>query len=90
MSDLPDICRNPVWRQHWEKAGLYEAVCQTHAIEQAILRNLHINVQANNDAEIQDLVKHLIEMGHSMQAIDKFVQDGGFGSVAKFFPEPKQ
>lgn len=84
--DLPDICRNPAWRKHWENQGLYEAVCQTHAIEQAIIRNLQQRLrQRDNDAEIQDLVRHLIEMGHSMQSIDKFVQDGGYGPVSKFF-----
>ncbi len=90
--NLPDICRDPKWLNYWKNAGLLEAVCHTHAIEQAVVRNLQTTLEKNQknpekaDDEVPRLVQHLVEMGHSLQAIDKFVQDGGFGPVSIYLP----
>lgn len=81
-TQTPDICRNPEWITYWSRAGIFDAVCHTHAIEQAILRDL--NKRLRDSKNVSDLVAQLVSMGHSLQAIDKYVQEGGFGPVAAY------
>jgi len=83
-AQTPDICRDPEWIAHWSKAGIYDAVCHTHAIEQAILRDLKKQIRKRDSKNVSALVAQLISMGHSLKAIDNYVQDGGFGPVAAY------
>ena len=80
---LPDICQDPDWIAYWKNAGIYEAVCHTHAIEQAIVRDLNRALSTNKPL-VASLVQQLVQMGHSMRSIDEYVRDGGFGPVAAY------